>query len=91
MSDDDTVTVDTGVDEVTVTPPEPLTLYRCTECGKLSVSIGWLHAHIDGKHRGWGPFNLLPPIWPTYGHYPSLMAYTQTLRVTEYTVVDHDA
>jgi len=35
-------------------------LYRCTECGKISVSLGWLHAHIEAKHTGFGPFNIIP-------------------------------
>lgn len=35
-----------------MTEPIP-TIYRCTECGKLSRSLGGLHAHIE-KHR---------PVW----------------------------
>lgn len=26
---------------------ETIVVYRCTECGKTSVCIGWLHAHIE--------------------------------------------
>lgn len=64
-----------------------ITLYRCTECGKLSVSIGYLHGHIEG-HRGWGPFNILPPL-PT-GNPDRLMEYTETIHVTDYEVETHD-
>ena len=34
-------------------------LYRCTECGKVSVSLGWIHGHAE-KHNGLGPFNIIP-------------------------------
>ena len=33
--------------------------YRCTECGETKAKLGRLHAHIDAKHRGIGPFNIL--------------------------------
>ena len=33
-------------------------LYRCTECGKTSVSRGWLHGHIQ-KHTA--TFGIIPP------------------------------
>lgn len=33
--------------------------YRCTDCGKERASIGRLHAHIDARHYGIGPFNIL--------------------------------
>lgn len=56
-------------------------LYECVECGKVSVSIGWLHAHIE-RHLGWGPFNMLPPPFP--GNYKALNKLTREIRVTEY-------
>jgi hypothetical protein len=34
-------------------------VYRCTDCGKKSLSLGYLHGHIEG-HQGWGPWNVLP-------------------------------
>jgi len=39
---------------------ETLTLYRCTECGKLSVSLGYIHGHAEEHNPGWGPFGLFP-------------------------------
>lgn len=62
-------------------------IHRCKECGAIRKSIGSLHAHIDAKHRGWGPFNIIPPINPTFGHYPSLMKYTVVINVLDYEVV----
>lgn len=64
---------------------EEIELYRCTECGKASVSIGYLHAHIEG-HLGWGPFNMLPPPFP--GNFDALMEKTEVIRVTEYELAD---
>lgn len=43
---------------------ETVELFRCTECGKLSVSQGWLAAHVDAKHRGFTRFNIQPPVGP---------------------------
>jgi len=53
-------------------------LYRCTECGKLSVSLGWLHGHIE-KHR---------PIWRFWqtGHASFLKKRTEVIKVTDYKV-----
>lgn len=39
-------------------------LYRCSECGKTSVSLGWIHAHIE-KHRGYTRFNIQIPFTKT--------------------------
>lgn len=55
---------------------ETFYLYRCTECGKLSVSLGYLHGHAE-KHRGWGPWNLLPAI---PGDEAALMELTEVLE-----------
>lgn len=55
---------------------ETVYLYRCTECGELSVSLGQLHGHAE-KHRGWGPFGLLPAI---PGDAEALMEYTEVLE-----------
>lgn len=62
-------------------------LYRCTECGKVSVSIGWLHAHIDGKHHGFGPFNIIPnPL--AIGNFDRCMEKTEVIGVTDYELRD---
>lgn len=64
-------------------------LYRCTECGKTSVSIGWLHAHIDSKHHGFGPFNLIPnPL--ALGNFDRCMEKTIVLQVESASVVSLD-
>lgn len=59
-----------------------LVIYRCTECGKLSVDIGWLHGHIE-KHRGL--FGLQLP-WRV-GNFDALMEMTEVLRVDDYSVI----
>lgn len=64
---------------------DELVVYRCTDCGKTSVSIGWLHAHCE-RHVGWGPFNLLPPPFP--GNFDALMEKTEVLRVNSYSATD---
>lgn len=52
------------------------TLYRCTVCGKVSLSLGRLHAHIEG-HR---------PLWRFWqvGDSKFLVERTERLEVTEY-------
>lgn len=65
---------------------DELVLYRCTECGKLSVSVGWLHAHIEAKHTGFGPFNIVPDI-RAIGNYQNDMTMTKVLRVDEATEI----
>jgi len=58
-------------------PEDTITLYRCTECGYLSTSYGWIHGHAE-KHRGWGPFNALPPV---LGNAEKLDEYVEELTV----------
>lgn len=58
-------------------------VYRCKECGKVSVSIGWIHAHIEG-HRGIFGFQFP---W-RYGDWDALMERTEVIRVDESSVVD---
>ena len=55
---------------------EPIKIYRCTECGYKSTSIGWLHGHIE-KHR---------PIWKFWksGQPKFLKERTEVIRVTDY-------
>lgn len=54
-------------------------VYRCSECGKKSESIGRLHAHIE-RHRGLFGFQLP---W-RYGDFDELMEMTEVIEVTEY-------
>lgn len=50
----------------------PLFLYRCTECGKTSLSLGSLHSHIE-KHTP----------WYSWGNFDRLMQHTEILEVKE--------
>jgi hypothetical protein len=58
-------------------PEDTITLYRCSECGYLSTSYGWMHGHAE-KHRGWGPFNALPPL---LGNAEKLDGFVEELTV----------
>lgn len=55
--------------------PGEFEVYRCTECGKQSVSIGWLHGHIE-THR---------PLWKFWksGDPEFLNDRTEVLTVTD--------
>ncbi len=55
-----------------------LVLFRCTECGYTSMSLGWLHAHAE-KHRGL--FGLQLP-WRV-GDFDALMEITEVVRVAD--------
>lgn len=60
-------------------------IYRCTECGKVSVSLGWLHGHIEGRHHGFGPWNIIPnPL--KIGNFNACMEKTEVLIIKEYQV-----
>ena len=64
-------------------PFEEIVVYRCTECGKTSLSLGYLHAHVE-KHRGYTRFNIQVPFTKTaMANGDELMKRTQVLRVTE--------
>lgn len=58
-------------------------VFRCKECGKTSVSLGWLHAHAE-KHRGFFGFQLP---WK-YGDVYELMGLTDVVKVTECETVE---
>jgi hypothetical protein len=57
-----------------------LHLYRCTECGNVSDSLGRLHAHAE-RHRGL--FGIQLP-W-RYGDFDALMEFTEVLEVSAQT------
>jgi hypothetical protein len=62
--------------------PDEFVVFRCRECGYVSTSLGWLHAHIEG-HRGYTRFNIQVPFTKTSpANVEELMEYTQVLRVT---------
>jgi len=58
-----------------------LVLFRCRECGYTSLSVGNLHAHVEG-HRGYTRFNIQLPYTKTSpGDFGRLMDYTDVLMV----------
>jgi hypothetical protein len=65
---------------------EELLIFRCSECGKTSVSLGWLHGNHIQKHHGWGPWNIIPNP-RTFGNFDAHMEYTEILRVEGYSEV----
>lgn len=60
-----------------------LVLFRCTECEYATLSLGSLHAHVEG-HRGYTRFNIQVPFTKTsMAKFDRLMEYTEVLRVDE--------
>jgi len=58
-------------------------LFRCTECGYTSLSLGGLHAHVE-RHRGYTRFNIQIPFTRTaFANVDELMQRTEVLRVDE--------
>ena len=64
-----------------------LVLFRCTECEFTSMSLGLLHAHVEG-HRGYTRFGIQVPFTKTsMGRFDELMRRTEVLRVEETSVI----
>ncbi len=64
---------------------DELHVYRCTECGKTSTDIGYLHAHAE-RHRG-----LFGLQWPwNVADVDALMALTEIVVATDVDVIDAD-
>jgi hypothetical protein len=60
-----------------------LVLFRCTECGQTDLSLGSIHAHIEG-HRGYTRLGIQIPFTKTaLANIDELMKRTQVLRVDE--------
>ena len=60
-----------------------LVLFRCTECGQTDLSLGSLHAHIEG-HRGYTRLGIQVPFTKTaMANGDELMKRTEILRVDE--------
>ena len=60
-----------------------LVLFRCTECGYMSMSLGLFHAHCE-QHRGYTRFGIQVPFTKTSpGRFEGLMELTEVLRVEE--------
>lgn len=55
---------------------DPITLFRCTACGKIYQDIGSLHGHAE-KHTG----------FLSFANVDRLMDYTEKLEVTDYRTV----
>lgn len=65
-----------------------LVLFRCKECGYVSMSIGSIHAHIE-KHRGYTRFGIQLPFTKTaMGNHEELNKRTEVLRVDEATEIE---
>lgn len=59
-----------------------LVLFQCTECGYVSMSLGWLHSHVESH---WPLLEYAK--WHTYGwylyDYNKWMEYTDVVRVDD--------
>lgn len=65
-----------------------LVLFRCTECGLTSLSLGSLHGHIE-RHRGYTRFKIQVPFTRTaMADMDELMDRTEVLRVEETSAID---
>lgn len=60
-----------------------LVVFRCRECGRASLSLGALHAHIE-RHRGYTRFNIQIPFTRTApANADELRERTEVLRVDD--------
>jgi len=67
-----------------------LVLFRCTECGYVSLSLGWLHAHIE-RHRGYTRVGIQIPFTKTaMADVDRLMDRTEVLLVEDTSEVSLD-
>lgn len=74
-------------EEYYTTDDNGLVLFRCSECGYTSMSLGLLHSHVEG-HRGYTRFNIQVPFTKTsMANFDQLMEYTEVLQVDETTEV----
>ena len=39
---------------------EQLVIYRCKKCGKISVSLGWIHGQAEKHNPGLDPWGIIP-------------------------------
>lgn len=68
-----------------------LVLFRCRECGWVSLSLGSLHAHCEG-HRGYTRFGIQLPFTSTsIGDFEALMELTEIVAVEEVERVEIEA
>ncbi len=65
-----------------------LVIFRCRDCGYVSLSLGATHAHIE-PHRGYTWFGIQLPFTRTaIANTDELMKRTEVLRVTGTEEVD---
>lgn len=68
-----------------------LVVFRCSECGYTSLSLGSLHAHIEGHISGYTRLNIRLPVGRTsYGNFHRLMRFTDVLKVKDTTKIELD-
>ncbi len=67
---------------------DDLVVFRCSECGYISMSLGALHGHAE-SHRGYTRLGIQIPFTKTAaGDYDRLMEYTEVLRVGKTEEID---
>lgn len=65
-----------------------IVLFRCIECGYVSLSLGATHGHIE-EHRGYTRFNISVPFTKeSMANVDELMKRTEVLRVDDTTKID---
>lgn len=61
-----------------------LVVFRCSECGYTSLSLGGIHAHVESHISGYTRLNIRLPVGKTgYGNFHRLMDFTDVLRVKD--------
>ena len=67
-----------------------LVVFRCRECGYVSLSLGALHGHAE-QHRGYTRLKIQLPFTRTSpGDFDRLMEYTEVVRVDAETEITLD-
>lgn len=65
-----------------------LVIFRCSECGAVSVSLGWIHGHIE-KHRGYTRFKIpIPFTRESPANVDELMKRTEILVVEDHSLAN---
>ena len=63
---------------------DQLIIYRCTECGHLSTSLGYIHGHAEKHNPGLDPWGLIPDPRKT-ANPDHLNTMVEAVRVEEFT------
>lgn len=65
-----------------------LVVFGCSECDVMSLSLGWIHGHIE-SHRGYTRFNIQLPFTETSpGNVDDLMDHTEIYSADELTEIE---